>query len=78
MADLSVEQSGGGGGRLGNWWRGTRAELRRVVWPGREEVVKLTSAVLFVTVLMTLVLGGADWVFTKVMNLFQSIFSTGL
>lgn len=78
MADLSVEQGSSSGGRVGSWWHETRTELRRVVWPGREEVVKLTSAVLFVTVLMTFLLGGADLLFTRVMDLFKSIFAAGL
>jgi len=46
----------------------TRAELRKVVWPTREQAVNLTLAVLFVTLLMTLLLGGVDFVFARLLE----------
>lgn len=43
-------------------------ELRKVVWPTRDEATNLTTAVLFVTLLMTLLLGSVDWVFTQLLD----------
>lgn len=73
MADESIERSAQGN-RISIWWQQTLSELRRVVWPTREEATSLTSAVLFVTVLMTLILGGADLVFNKTLEVLISIF----
>jgi preprotein translocase subunit SecE len=46
----------------------TRAELRKVVWPTREEATNLTVVVLFVTVLMTVLLGGVDLLFSRLLE----------
>ena len=49
--------------------RDTRAELRKVVWPTREEAINLTAVVLFVTLLMTAILGGMDFLFAQLLDL---------
>jgi len=45
--------------------RETRAELRKVHWPTREEAWNLTKVVLVVTVSMALLLGLLDYVFAQ-------------
>lgn len=50
------------------FYRQVVAELRKVVWPTRDEATNLTTAVLFVTLLMTLLLGSVDWVFTQLLD----------
>ena len=47
----------------------TRAELRKVVWPTRDEATNLTVVVLAVTAAMTVILGGIDWVFSKLLEI---------
>ena len=44
----------------------TRAELRKVVWPTREETKNLTIIVVGVTVAMAIFLGTLDFVFQRV------------
>lgn len=44
---------------------GVRDELRKVTWPTREEIVRLTWIVLSVTVASALVLGLISFVFTE-------------
>jgi preprotein translocase subunit SecE len=51
----------------------TRGELRKVVWPTREQAVNLTVAVLFVTLLMTIILGGIDFIFAQVLQWLLSV-----
>jgi preprotein translocase subunit SecE len=48
--------------------RDTRAELRKVTWPTREEAWKLTLIVLGTVVVMSLILGAADFIFGKIMQ----------
>jgi preprotein translocase subunit SecE len=44
--------------------RDTRAELRKVHWPSRQEAENLTKIVLGVTVSMALLMGLLDWLFS--------------
>ena len=49
----------------------TRAELKRVNWPSRQEATNLTLIVIAVTAFMALLLGFIDYIFAK---LFELIF----
>jgi preprotein translocase subunit SecE len=47
----------------------TRDELKKVVWPTRQEVVRLTGVVIGVSAIVGLFIGGLDFVFTKLLSL---------
>lgn len=47
----------------------TRAELRKVSWPTREQATHLTLIVLAVTVAMAIFLGAVDIVFAAIIRL---------
>lgn len=49
--------------------RETRDELKKVVWPTRQEVIRLTVIVIAVSLIVGLFLGGLDFVFTKIVTL---------
>jgi preprotein translocase subunit SecE len=55
-------------GPIARYFRDTRAELRKVTWPSREEAWHLTLIVLGATVGMSIILGLSDFVFSKVMQ----------
>ena len=42
----------------------SRVELRKVVWPGREETIRMTTVVFFFAVMMGVFFWGLDWVLT--------------
>jgi preprotein translocase subunit SecE len=44
-------------------------ELRKVVWPTREETYKITALVLVVVVIISLILAGFDWVISGLIKL---------
>lgn len=44
-------------------------ELRKVVWPQRSEVIKLTTAVIFVSAIVGFYIGGIDFILTKLLSL---------
>lgn len=46
----------------------TRAELKKVTWPKRQEVIRLTTVVIGVSVIVGLYIGGLDFVFTKLLQ----------
>jgi preprotein translocase subunit SecE len=51
---------------LVRYFTGTRAELRKVTWPTREETKNLTLIIVTVTVVMAIFLGSLDYIFQVV------------
>ena len=49
--------------------KGTRAELKKVNWPSRQEATNLTLIVIAVTTFMALLLGLIDYIFAKLFEL---------
>ncbi len=49
--------------RLVQYVRETRAELRKVVWPTREEAINLTAIVVGTLIAMSIFLGAVDYLF---------------
>jgi preprotein translocase subunit SecE len=52
--------------RIVRYLRETRSELRKVIWPSREEAINLTIIVMIVMVAMSAILGLTDWVFATI------------
>ena len=46
-----------------------RDELRKVVWPTRNEVIRLTAVVIIVSLIVGIYLGGIDLILTKILAL---------
>ena len=44
----------------------TRAELRKVTWPTREEAINLTTIIVIVTIIVAIFLGVLDFIFQEV------------
>jgi len=57
--------SGGSGGRVSGrrfaYFRGVWDELRKVVWPTRDELWRMTGVVVVTVILFSVLVGGADW-----------------
>jgi preprotein translocase subunit SecE len=47
----------------------TRAELKKVNWPSRQEATNLTLIIISVTIFMALLLGLIDYIFAKLFEL---------
>ncbi len=47
----------------------TRDELKKVVWPTRDEVIRLTSVVIVVSLIVGIYLGGLDYILTNLLTL---------
>lgn len=56
--------------RIVRYFKETRAELRKVTWPSRQETIRLTAIVLAVTIAMAAFLGLVDYAFTRLFALF--------
>lgn len=55
--------------RIVRYFKATRSELRKVIWPSREETINLTIIVLIVTIGMSLFLGVSDFLFAQLFEL---------
>jgi len=51
--------------KVGQFFRESRAELKKVVWPSRDDVVSSVKVVIISTAVVAIVLGLLDWGFTE-------------
>jgi preprotein translocase subunit SecE len=61
----SKKDSKGPFARLGLFYRQIIAELRKVVWPTRNELTSYTTVVIAFVVVIMAVVSGLDWGFSK-------------
>lgn len=54
---------------LVRWFRETRGELRKVVWPTREEALRLSYVVIAISLAMGALLGAIDFVLNTLYGL---------
>lgn len=59
-------------GRIFTYFREARAELTRVTWPTRDEVIQSTEAVLLFTLFSMVILWIYDLAFGQIMRLITS------
>jgi preprotein translocase subunit SecE len=50
-----------------------RLELTKVVWPKREDVIKLTLIVFIISGIIAAYVGGLDFAFTKLLELLVAL-----
>lgn len=55
--------------RVSNYFKGVRAELKKVNWPSKKELTNYTVVVLATTFAMTLVIWGLDLIFHNLVSL---------
>jgi preprotein translocase subunit SecE len=60
-------------GKVGEYLRDTRGELRKVSWPTRKQATNLTLIVLAVTVAMAIFLGAVDLLFATLISFIVSL-----
>ena len=58
--------------RIAQYVRETRAELRKVVWPTREEAINLTAIVVGTIFAMSIFFGAVDYLLTQLFRLLIS------
>lgn len=51
------------------FFKEVRDELKKVVWPTRSEVIRLTGVVIIVSLFVGLFLGTVDFILTKIVEL---------
>lgn len=67
----SAASGSGGWTRPAQFLREVRAELKKVAWPTRQEVINYSIVVLVVSLILTLFVAGLDWILRQAtVNLF--------
>jgi preprotein translocase subunit SecE len=51
-----------------NYFKEVRIELKKVIWPTRENVVRMTIIVFAISAIVAIYVGGLDVVFTKMLE----------
>lgn len=54
--------------KIKNFFLEVRAEMRKVVWPTRQETIKYTIAVIGISVVLAAFFGGLDFVLSYLLN----------
>jgi len=52
--------------RVTGFLAATRAEMKKVTWPTRDELVKATRMILVFSVILGLIIGWMDWILGKI------------
>lgn len=55
--------------RLFSFFEEVRSELSKVTWPTRAQAIRMTTIVVVVTVVMAALIGGLDFLFTKLFGI---------
>ena len=55
--------------RRKSYWKGLKAEFKKIVWPDRETVTKQTIVVLLVSLALGIIIGVMDMIFEFGINL---------
>jgi len=56
-------------------FREVRSEMKKVVWPTREETIRLTIVVIGISAVISLILFAADTIFISLIALLQNLVS---
>ncbi|MDZ4227623.1 MAG: preprotein translocase subunit SecE [Candidatus Levybacteria bacterium] len=51
------------------FFREVRDELKKVVWPTKQEVIRLTLVVIIISLIVGIFLGGMDFIFVKIIGI---------
>ena len=58
---------------FGKFFRGVKAELKKVVWPTRKELINYTIVVFLVTIFIALLIYVFDAIFAQLINMLLRI-----
>lgn len=65
----TVEKNRRNEGGFGKYIRGVRTELKKVVWPSKDELVKYSILVLFLSIVSALVIYFFDFIIHNILQL---------
>lgn len=54
--------------KIMSFFREVRAEFKNITWPKKDTLIQLTIVVISISVIISLILGGFDYIFTQGLN----------
>ena len=69
MADANVVKAPKKKGKIAEFFRGIKVELKKVVWPTKEDVLSSVKVVIVSTVIIAVILGLLDLGFSELFRL---------
>ncbi len=54
--------------KKGNFFKHVKAELKRCTWPKKEELIRQSSLVIVVSIVLAAIIAGVDWVIRLGLN----------
>lgn len=58
--------------KIFNFFKEVRAEFKQISWPKRESIIQSTIVVISISIIVSLILGGFDYLFTQAIGLVGS------
>jgi preprotein translocase subunit SecE len=58
--------------KIGNFFNEVKTQMKKVDWPSKEKTIKDTIAVVSISFAVAIFLGGLDFLFGKLLNIFIS------
>ena len=49
-------------GKIGGWWKGIKSEFKKIVWPSKNTLIKESTAVVIISVILGALIYGLDFV----------------
>ncbi|MBU0686694.1 MAG: preprotein translocase subunit SecE [Candidatus Margulisbacteria bacterium] len=62
------------GSKIGRFFKETRAEVKKVVWPDRRYVMVATIVILAIVILVSVFVMFVDWGFSNIFKTLRTIF----
>lgn len=56
--------------KLGAYFRGVRAEMKKVIWPSKKQLINYTAVVVAISILIALIVYGLDLGIHGILSLF--------
>lgn len=73
MADTNLTKKQGFGTRVKRFFKETRAELKKVTWPTKEQLIHNTGIIITFIIMVTIILSVLDVAFAKLFQLLTNI-----
>lgn len=46
--------------RIKSWWTGLKAEFKKIIWPGKTTIIKQTTVVVIITIILGIIISLLD------------------
>lgn len=73
MAEMGAANRSGAGSRITKFFRDTKAELKKVTWPTKEQLIHNTGIVLAFIIIFTIILSLLDFGFQELFAWFTNL-----